>query len=389
MKILLVSNYQPPHIGGIEFAARALKRCWEEDGHNVTWLASDIPRGAVPAQPDMVRIPAWNVLENTVQINAPIPSPFARSKIARLVAEHDVINVHSLAPGVTALALRAAIHQRKPIVVTQHVGIIPLNIPGLTGLQHRLIARAARRVTDYGAMLTFVGRAVRQWFLERAGIPEDQTAMTPAGVDPALYHFADEAERRDFRTKWDLEEDRFHILFVGRFCDKKELPLIEQVARATPDIHYTLVGSGPIRPERWGLPNVTVYAYVEDHELRELYGAHDLFIMPSYGEGWPAVVPQAMCCGLACLISEDTFAGYAKDPDKFLIVPRTVDAIRQKIASAAAGGESLIHDRKSLSDYATSTWNWQATAHIYLELFERAMQGQHLIPATISENLYQ
>ncbi len=375
MQILLTSNYQPPHIGGIEFAARALKRCWEEDGHEVTWLASDVPRGAGPVHPDLVRIPAWNVLEDTVQINAPLPSPFARRKIERLVAQHDVINVHSLAPGVTALALRAAIQQRKSLVVTQHVGVIPLNVPGLTALQHRMIARAARRVVDYGATLTFVGKAVRQWFIEHADIPEEQTCMTPAGVDPTIYHFVDDETRRLFRAKWDLSDNRFHVLFVGRFNDKKELPLIEKVARSTPNIHYTLVGSGPIRADQWGLSNVTVHAYVEDNELRELYGAHDLFIMPSYGEGWPAVVPQAMCCGLACLISEDTYAGYDKDPGQFLIVPRTVEAVRGKILSAAAGQEPLIRNRRDLSDYASSAWNWQRTAEIYLDLFQRAMQN--------------
>ncbi len=373
MRILLSSNYQPPHIGGIEFAARALKKCWEADGHDVTWVAADVPRGAGPIGQDLIRIPAWNILEDTVQINSPIPSPFARKRIKTLVAEHDVINVHSLAPGVTKRVLRAAIAQNKPLVVTQHVGIIPLHVPGLTRLQDHMIRKAAREVTAYGATITFVGKAVRQWFLDHAGILNAQTCMTPAGVDPALYHFVDEEERLRLRGQWNLAEDRFHVLFVGRFNDKKELPLIQKVATSTPDVHYTLVGSGPIKADQWGLPNVTVHAYVEDHELRELYGAHDLFIMPSYGEGWPAVVPQAMCCGLACLISEDTFAGYAQDPDRFLIVPRTVEAVRNRIRAAAAGDEPLIGARKALSEFAAATWNWQKTARIYLELFDRAL----------------
>ena len=52
MRILLVSNYQPPHMGGIEFAAQSLKACWERDGHTVTWLTTDLPRGARPGAPD-------------------------------------------------------------------------------------------------------------------------------------------------------------------------------------------------------------------------------------------------------------------------------------------------------------------------------------------------
>lgn len=373
MRILLASNYFPPHIGGIQYAAGSLKRCWETDGYDVTWVASDVPRGG-ERQPNTVRIPAWNVLENLVQINSPIPSPFAYGEINRLVAEHDVINVHSLAPGVIAMVLRAAIRQNKPLVMTQHVGIIPLKIPGLTPLQNFLIRRAARRIADYGAVMTFVGKVVRSWFIEHAGFPEELTRMTPAGVDHDRYHFVDDAERSACRRKWNLDDQRFHVLFVGRFCDKKELPLIRAVAESTPDTHYTLVGTGPIRADRWGLPNVTVHSYVKDSELRELYGAHDLFIMPSYGEGWPAVVPQAMCCGLACLVSEETFAGHDRDPDRFIVTPRSAEIVRERILRAASGNEPLIRQRKALSDYATATWNWMNTARIYIKLFEEAVE---------------
>ena len=45
MRILMATNYQPPHMGGIEYAAGSLKRCWENAGHTVTWITTDIPRG--------------------------------------------------------------------------------------------------------------------------------------------------------------------------------------------------------------------------------------------------------------------------------------------------------------------------------------------------------
>ncbi len=369
MRILLVTNYQPPHMGGIEFAGEALKACWERDGHPVTWLSTDLPRGARPETPDNLRVHALNQAEDWLQINTPMVSPLAYPRIRRAIRNHDVVNVHSLAPGLAMLVLRMAQRMGKPVVATQHVGVIPLRWSWLSHLQEHVIVRNARLAVAKGAPLTFVGAAVRDWFLTHAGLRPDQTCMTPAGIDPSAYHFVDDTERPALRTKWKLAGGKLNVLFVGRFYDKKGLPLIREVAAAHPEIQFTLVGSGPIKPESWNRPNVRLVGFVSTADLRELYGAHDLFIMPSFGEGWPAVVPQAMACGLPCLISEECFQGYAKDAGRFLVTPRTTAAVGAILAQVQRGELPLLRQRTGVADYARGIWNWQTTARLYAELF--------------------
>ena len=137
MRILMATNYQPPHMGGIEYAAGSLKRCWEDAGHMVTWITTDIPRGGHPATPDNIRIPALNFFESLFQINSPVVSPLCGKEIEQDVMEHDVINVHSLAPGLTSSVLHAALKNKRPTVVTQHVGVIPLKFPMLNFVQKK------------------------------------------------------------------------------------------------------------------------------------------------------------------------------------------------------------------------------------------------------------
>lgn len=372
MRILLVSNYQPPHMGGIEFAAESLKRCWEEDGHAVTWLTTDIPRGGRKPATDIVRVRAANFPEDWWQINSPLPCPSSIPRICRLIAEHDVVNIHSLAPGLSTLALYLAVRRRKPVVATQHVGIIDLKLKALSALQKQFLCGVARWSVRRGVPLTFVGKAVRGWFVEKARLPADAVAMTPAGIDQKSYYFVTEEERKVFRKRWALRDDQLNVLFVGRFYEKKGLPLLRDIARLCPFAHFTFLGSGPISPAGWMLPNVEVLSFVPADQLRELYGSHDLFIMPSFGEGWPAVVPQAMACGLACLISEETFHGYGDDRGRFLVRPRELGAIVDTLEEAKSGKIALLADRKALADYAREHWDWMSTARIYLELFEEA-----------------
>jgi glycosyltransferase involved in cell wall biosynthesis len=375
MRILMATNYQPPHMGGIEYAAGSLKRCWEEDGHLVTWITTDIPRSGHPATPDNIRIPALNFFESLFQINSPVISPLSWKEIEKEVLEHDVINVHSLAPGLTSAVLHAALKNKRPTVATQHVGVIPLKLPLLNFVQRKVICRKAAHLVREGALLTFVGKAVRDWFVEEAKLPEDQIFMTPAGIDQQDFYFVTDQERYKFRHKWKIDQNKLNVLFVGRFYEKKGLPLLQVVAQRCPSAHFTFVGGGPINPARWKLPNVQVIPRVSTDELRELYGSHDAFIMPSVGEGWPAVVPQAMACGLPCLISEETFEGYGQDAQAFLICPRDADAIERVLAELTAGKIPALKLRKDLSDYAASAWDWKRTAHVYLDLFNRVIKS--------------
>lgn len=379
MKILLVTNYQPPHMGGIEFAASALKECWQRLGHEVVWLTTDIPRRAVPSALDNLRVPAANFLEEKWQINSPLINPFYLPAINRALNACDVVNVHSLAPGLASLVLLLALLQRKPVVATQHVGVIPLANKMLDYFQRALLSSLARWGIVRGMKLTFVGEAVRQWFLDNARIKPEQISMTPAGIDHKLFFFVTDAEKRQFRLKWKISENCLNVMFVGRFYEKKGLRIIRQLAEESPEIRFTLVGQGPLSPAEWGLANIRLIAYVNNEELRELYGAHDLFIMPSVGEGWPAVVPQAMACGLSCLISEETFLGYGKDRELFYVCPRDVALLKEAVLKFAADLPASSARREAVSKYALLNWDWETTAKIYLGLFEELLNFSDLI----------
>lgn len=375
MRILLVTNYQPPHPGGIEYAAVSLARAWRRRGHQVTWLTTDIPRGAGQTTSENVRVRALNFWENLFEINSPIVLPTEYGRIRALIHDHDVINIHSLAPGLSTLSLRLAMRARKPLVVTQHVGIIRLRIRALNWLQRMVYVALAQRVVNYGAPLTFVGEAVRQWFIDNARLPSEKLVMTPAGIDADQFYFVSEPERQRFREKWQLRDERLNVLFVGRFYEKKGVPLIREIAGQMPDTQFTLLGSGPVDAEKWNFPNVKVIRYVSTPELRELYGAHDVFIMPSFGEGWPAVVPQAMACGLPCMISEECFSGFNRSREFFLVLPRNAGVWVDQLRTYAKEKLPLRTDwRKAISDFALSTWDWQRTAELYLELFKKARE---------------
>lgn len=372
MRILLASNYQWPHLGGIEIIAAQLKRCWEGQGHQVTWITTDLPRGGAPSTPTNIRMPACNWVEDLLQVNTPLLNPLATIAIRRLAREHDAVHVHSLAPGVTSMVSRAALAAGKPLVITQQVAVIPLRSAWLTWVQESLIVRAARRYARRGACLTFVSAQVRDWFAQRAGLNRDDLPLTPNAHDERTFRLTSPEERTQARRELALPDDRFRVLFVGRFYDKKGLHLVEALARRCPDVHFTLVGDGPQRPEHWGLPQVRVVSPQPAEQLKKYYLAHDLLVLPAVGEGWPLVICEAMACGTPCLISRDTFEKFGQDEAMFLVGELTPDSLLAALRKAQQGVVPVMRDHKRLADYATATWSWHRTAANLLDLFAAA-----------------
>ena len=68
MRILFVSHYATPHIGGIESVIHWLRRELKSRGHEVVHVASSAshyPLDDLPPDEGVIRVPALNVLENT------------------------------------------------------------------------------------------------------------------------------------------------------------------------------------------------------------------------------------------------------------------------------------------------------------------------------------
>lgn len=92
------------------------------------------------------------------------------------------------------------------------------------------------------------------------------------------------------------------VVAIGRFVEQKgQLSLVDAMARMEEDLHLTLIGDGEMRAQikariaAKGLAaRVTLTGWVDETRVRaELEATHAL-VMPSFAEGLPMVVMEAM-----------------------------------------------------------------------------------------------
>jgi len=376
LRVLLVSHYYPPHLGGIENVVRNEAVQLAALGVDVTVLTSGERSGAVDeAGVRVVRVRAWNGVERRAGVPFPVLSPRLLPTALRLVRRADVVHVHDcLYPTSWAAGLTAAL-TRTPHLVTQHVALVEHPSALVRGVQRAVYATAGRSLLRRARAVLTLNAGVAA-FVGRYGARPARSHHLANGVDPVLFRPAASAgERRDARRSFGLPDDVPLVLFAGRLVPKKGYDLLLAAHAAEPEPGYELVfaGDGDSRALA-GRTGVHHLGTLSAERLAELYRACEIFALPSAAEGFPLTVQEAMASGLAVLTSDDPgYAPYRLDPGLVALVPRQVPALRTALASLAGDPELRGRMGDYARHYAETGFSWPQHAEALLRHYAEAL----------------
>ena len=207
----------------------------------------------------------------------------------------------------------------------------------------------------------------------RALAPTTPICFVPNGVD--LAPFDDLPPRAALEADHPELAGKFVLLFFGRIHVKKGLDLLADALAAVshehPAIHLLLAGTddGALAPFRdrcaaLGLSSrLTWVGHVAAEQARQVWGAADAFVLPSYSEGFSMAVLEALACRLPALITTAcNFPELAADDGGLVVVPT--------LAGVTAGLRDLLErtadDRAALARRGRAlverryTWDQQA-----------------------------
>ena len=375
MRLVVVTHYFPAHRGGIELVADALIRELVGDGAaTVEWFASDCDQPPAGGPSLTVKpMPSWNGLETQTGLPYPLWSPRAWPLLWRAIRRCDLVHIHDyIYPG-SLLAWTMAKLVRRPCIITQHVGSVPLSsrlLGFLLRFTHGTLGRLLLRRT---AAVVFVSDVVRRQFFHAA---DSRVSVIANGVDTATFRPLDSSRRAALRDQLGFG-DRPVLLFVGRFVAKKGLPLLRQLLPLLPQVQWVFAGRGPLDPESWNQPSLRIFRDRTGATLAELYQAADLLVLPSTGEGFPLVVQEAMACGTPVLASSELRGALpevervmmteevhgAQAPDRWLA---RLNALLDDPARMAATGQAT-------AEFAAQRWSWRRCAASYFDAYRKAM----------------
>lgn len=337
-------------------------------GIAMTWAATDLP-GELPAGgPNLEILPmqGWNGLEERTGLPFPLWGARSLRRLRRAVDDADLVHVHDGLYLGSHWATKYARSTREPVLLTQHIGEIPF--PGFARRTAMKIANLAltRRQIRRSDAIVFVSSSVEEFF---RGVPSRaRRAVIANGVDLSVFQPSVEG-RNELRRRLGIDVDRPAFLFVGRFVDKKGLPLLRRAAEDFPQVLWLFAGRGPIDPRQWGLSNVRVLGFLPEADIVSWYRGCDLTVLPSIGEGFPLVVQESMACGTPCLVAEETRLACPPVSDILLSAGFRAKNFLAACAEAVSSPERLRALGVRAAQEAKRIWSWEICLDRYLEIY--------------------
>jgi glycosyltransferase involved in cell wall biosynthesis len=192
-----------------------------------------------------------------------------------------------------------------------------------------------------------VSKALENTLFE-SGIRKEQTQVIYTGVDKHRFRSMDKDQARQFLN---LEKNAQIVLFVGNLITTKgcvELAnAVETLRPRFPNLQLIFVGGGPCKTtivEQFGNRCASKEIYfvgkVLPKNLPEWFCAADVFALPSYQEGVPNVILEAMACGVSIVSTNVGGIPEVLDEQCGLIVPA------KEIAPLALAIEQLLNSPK-------------------------------------------
>lgn len=205
-----------------------------------------------------------------------------------------VVHIHFSSRGSTArklMLVRMAQHARRPVILHAHGSVFDSFFDNLPDFAKRAIRRTFSRADRFVVLST----QWKQYYVARFGLPEDRVVVlcNPAALPAAI---PDRAGR-----------ERVQLLFLGRIGRRKGAFDLLHAFTSLPDAvrsraRLVFAGDGEVDALRsQAAPlgeHVRVHSWIDADQRDALLAESDAFVLPSYNEGVPMALLEAMASGL-------------------------------------------------------------------------------------------
>jgi glycosyltransferase involved in cell wall biosynthesis len=224
----------------------------------------------------------------------PITAPLAVASVATFLRGRDVdiVHTHSTEAGIIGRFAAAMVDGPK-VVHTVHG--VPFS-EDRNRLLNRFVLSAERFTARYSDRILTNTDRIRDDYLRRGIGVREQYRTIHSGIDIEQFSEADPAN--------DIDADIVRVVMVARLAEGKGFDVLLDAAEELREmVHVYIAGDGPLEErieteiEDRGLGDaVSLLGFRRD--IPAVLAASDILVLPSYREGMPRVVTEAMATGL-------------------------------------------------------------------------------------------
>ena len=262
---------------------------------------------------------------------------------------------------------------------------VPIVVMGIgsdiNSIADRISALHTRTVLREADFLVTVSDDLHKKAVLMGARPEKSRAIIN-GCDLSVFHVRDRVEAR---RKLHIDSRSEAVVYIGRMDVKKGLRELVEAATALhpqrPNLHVYLVGAGPDRPlieDAIRANNATNYLHALPacafNDVAVWMAAADLVTLPSYMEGCPNVVLEALACGRPVVATRvGGIPEIMSDECGRLVSPRQPAELAQALASVL----DSTWDAAAIS--ARWSRSWSTVSAELLHIFEALVSDRQAV----------
>jgi len=282
----------------------------------------------------------------------------------------DLIHVQYTAPPVCPAPVVVSVHD---VSFVEHPEYFqPLRAMQLRHTVRQTVRRAARVITG--------SEFSRDSIADAYGLDPSQIAVVPNAASPIFRPIAPAAAAARVLARFGISTP--FLLSVGDLQPRKNLSglirAFTDMLQASPGLPHHLVVAG--KPT-WFAPHVHTAAresgvaerihftgFVSDDDLLSLYNACQVFVFPSFYEGFGLPVLEAMACGRAVACSNTSAFPEVADSAALLFDPRSTREMARAMLDLVLDAE-LRARMERLGSSRAAQFSWRKTAEQTLEVY--------------------
>jgi glycosyltransferase involved in cell wall biosynthesis len=292
--------------------------------------------------------------------------------------DFDVVHVHF--PFASSILVNLNVKLRDKMVYTAHIGeerkrfaldsTSPLALK-LFSPDLYLMKRVRKSVVLNGPL---------KEKLVKKGIPEERLEVIPNGVNVEDFDVSEEEVER-VKKKYGLE--RIVVMFAGTITPRKGVFELMKAAEILnrKDVLFLVVGNLDLDKEysqkvieyakSKGI-NAKFTGFVPYEDLKALYSACDIFVLPSFEEGDPIALKEALASGKPLIGSKvgGVLMQIRDGWNGFLVEPGNEKQLAGKIKYLIDNQEERRKMGENSRELAREEFDWEKIAENYLKIYE-------------------
>lgn len=157
-----------------------------------------------------------------------------------------------------------------------------------------------------------------------------------------------------------LGEEEKRVIYVGRLVENKGIKLFSKIKEALPkDWTFTVVGDGPLREEVEEL-EVDYRGRLSHEETKKLISTSGVLVLPSYAEGAPRAVMEALALGVPSVaFSVGDVSNMLPKGVGFAIPDFNADLFCEKVKYLCERDDAREEMKKKSREFAKVNLDWE------------------------------